>query len=529
MSLSLILVLGAAVLAVGVTFLFSRQQVVEALDEWERFESQSLRKINTYREIREEMGFAGLIHNFKNYLLRKDSTYQEATYRHAENLRRLILQYRQLAPTDDEQQALDVILELVNENEGSMAVAESLFETGIPLEAIDLQVQFDEVPATEALELLSSYALKEREEGEQLLVGRLEASIDRSARLGTAVVVTFTLALLVFGLGMRASLRRMEATRDALNSLAAGQDDVEIRYVEERNEIGDLARAAVQFRAALTGIKENSQALEATNAELETTLEQLETTMEKAVQAEKLASLGQLVTGVAHEINTPLGVAVTAASVMQGSARQILGLHEEEKLSRSRLERSMREMLEAADLLNDNLSRASRLVVSFREVAADQHSDVPRNLILGEFMERLMDSLRSQATPSIGMETEYEEEASFQTYPGVLSQVITQLVLNAVSHAFPDQRSGTITVVLQPTADGQLMLECRDDGVGIHPEKREKVFDPFYTTSRGTGRAGLGLHVVYNQVTTVLKGTIECTAGERSGTVFRALIPPASA
>ncbi len=521
------LVLGAAVLVMAISFVLSRQNVVEVLGDWERYQTENLHKINIYNQMRVEVGFGGIIHHFKNYLLRKEETYREEVYRRSENLRALIREYRLMARTTDEQAALDTILGMVNHLEGSMAVAESLFETGILLEEIDAQVRFDEKPAMKAMDLLAEHALAERDRGAEELVGRLQRNIAQTTTLGLAVVITFTLTLLLFLLGMRAYLLRMEATGVALTALAAGDTDLKIRYADERNEIGDLARSAVSFQTALIRLHESSEEIEATNTQLASTVDQLEATMDKAIQAEKMASLGQLVAGVAHEINTPLGVAVTASTIVQSHCQELEKQFLANNLSKAKMARSLQALGEAGTMVVQNLDRAARLVRSFRQIAADQHSDTPRVISLSEYLSQIMDSLRSQVSgQNIRLSGTCENDDRFKCYPGVLSQVITQLVLNSLAHAFPDGRAGDIVLELSMCPeDSGLEIECRDNGCGIPPESRELVFDPFYTTSRGSGRAGLGLHLVFNQVTTVLGGTIVCEPVVNGGTLFRVHVP----
>lgn len=528
---ALVLLLALGVLTVS--FLISRENMLEAEREWGVFQSQAMRKVELANQLRVEIGFGGLIHHFKNYLLRKEDGYKEEVFRRAEAVRILIDEYRKLEPNAVESQALDLILDMVNQNEGSMAVAASLFETGIPLEAIDAQVQFDEVPATWAMDALTEQALLEREAGEERLVAQLKQGIGRTTLLGISVVVAFAIGIALFLWVMRVSIGRLQRTTAALNTLARGEEDVKILYADEANEIGDLARAAVAFQASLRRIKESSEQLaasneelNATNEELNATVEALEATMEKAIQAEKHASLGQLVTGVAHEINTPLGVAITSNSVIHTGIQHVLTQMDNERPSRKDVQRILQDMQEAGGMLERNLSRVADLVQSFRQVAADQHSEEPREVNLAEFLPLVARSLEAQINrDSIELFCNPPAEQPFRTLPGAVSQVLTQLTLNSLAHAFGEQSSGRIEIEARIDDTGQLELVYQDNGCGIPAEAISRIFDPFFTTSRGQGRAGLGLHVVFNLVTGALGGTIEAEEPPGGGVCFRIHIP----
>ncbi len=517
------LILGLALLALAVSFQFSRQSIIEAEQEWLTYQQQSARKLDVYNRMRVEIGFGGLIHNFKNYLLRKEAYYRDEVYLRAQTLRDLVADYRKLAHGEAEAAALEIIEDVINQLEGSIAVAESLFETDIPLEAIDSQIAFDEVPAMWALDTLADVSLEEQSSGEQRLVNALRKNIERTTWLGIGIICAFAVAILMFLAAIRASVRRLEETTRAVNAIAGGQTGVEVQFTSERNEIGDLARGAVAFQHAMVQVQQ-------TNEELQTMVQHLEATMEKAVQAEKLASLGQLVAGVAHEINTPLGVAVTACSVVAEETGRVLAEVGKDKPSRTTIQGAAQRLQEASRLMTDNLDRSSRLVSSFRRVAADQHNESVRAFDVYRFLEQVLDTLHSTiGNREIHIDLECPEGLRFTTYPGVLSQIITQLTLNSVEHAFEPDQPGRIRICLRLTTEGELELVYSDNGRGVSEEVMDRIYDPFYTTSRGKGRTGLGMHVVFNQVVKVLQGRISCERPETGGLLFRVVAPSMSA
>ncbi|SEO84025.1 His Kinase A (phospho-acceptor) domain-containing protein [Methylobacterium sp. ap11] len=296
-----------------------------------------------------------------------------------------------------------------------------------------------------------------------------------------------------------------------------------------RDELGDMARATAMF---VYEIGRRERALRRAKEEADRTLAELRQTQSDLIQAEKLASLGQLVAGVAHEINTPLGIALTTATLVGDEARDFGALAAAGQLSRSRLTRFVDRMREGSHLLTANLTRAADLVQSFKQVAVDRVSDEHRRFLLRAWLAELLRSLGPllrRGGHGLDLEIDLDEgEIEVDTYPGALAQVITNLVKNAVVHAFPADAPGRIVVAL--SRDGTrdepwLRLEVRDDGGGIAAADRERIFDPFFTTARHRGSSGLGLHIVYNLVTAQLQGRIAVESEPGRGTVVRVEFP----
>ncbi|MFD0938124.1 sensor histidine kinase, partial [Methylobacterium trifolii] len=246
------------------------------------------------------------------------------------------------------------------------------------------------------------------------------------------------------------------------------------------------------------------------------------------IRAEKLASLGQLVAGVAHEINTPLGLALTTATVVRDETRAFRGLVAEGQLSRSRLGHYVDRIEEGAALLCTNLARAADLVHGFKQVAVDRVSDERRRFPLTGWLDELLASL----TPLLrqgGHRMSYECAAlSVHANPGALAQVVTNLVTNAVIHGFEAGRPGRIAVTVAEAGAGLVRIEIADDGRGILPENLERIFDPFFTTARARGSTGLGLHIVHNLVAAKLGGRIAIESRPGEGTRVRIEFPAAA-
>ena len=259
--------------------------------------------------------------------------------------------------------------------------------------------------------------------------------------------------------------------------------------------------------------------------ELRTALQSLEQARDRLVQSEKMAALGQLVAGVAHEINTPIGVALTAATHLGERTGEFRGAFAENRMKRSDLQAYVDLAGESAELLRYNIERAAQLIQSFKQVAVDQASEQHRSFELKSYLEQLIASLAPEvrkAGHSLTMTC--EEGIELTSYPGALAQVLSNLVSNAIVHAYERGTAGTIA--LTAVSEGaDVVLTVSDNGRGIPSEDLSRIYDPFFTTRRGAGGTGLGLHIVFNIVTETLHGRIACRSTPGLGTSFTAVIP----
>lgn len=243
------------------------------------------------------------------------------------------------------------------------------------------------------------------------------------------------------------------------------------------------------------------------------------------VKQERVASLGRVVAGVAHEVNTPLGVAVTAASIAQEAVLALDELARTQRLKRSDLDRLVSETSEALSTLQLNLRRAAELVRQFKEVAVDQAGGGARRIELGGYVEEALVALRPLLKrSSVQLTVEREAPVSLVTRPGAISQLVTNFVQNALLHAFAPGAQGRIRIGVS-SEPGFALLEVRDDGRGMAPEVAAHAFEPFFTTLGGGGGSGLGLFVVHNLVVDALGGTITLDSAPGRGTTFRVRIP----
>lgn len=258
----------------------------------------------------------------------------------------------------------------------------------------------------------------------------------------------------------------------------------------------------------------------------EEALRNLRETQNSLIEAEKLAALGRLVAGVAHEVNNPVGISLTVASSLERRSRLFREEIERGELRRSSLNDFVKASSEAADQLVTNLNRAAELIQSFKQVAADRNYSDRRTFDMRDLTEQLITSLR----PGIGknnvkIQMECEPDLSMTSYPGSYGQVLTNLFVNAITHAFPDRAPGEIDIKVRRAGNEQIELLFSDNGCGMTPEVRRQAFDPFFTTRRDQGGTGLGLHIVYNLVTNRLGGRINMRSESGKGTHVHIVLP----
>ncbi len=274
----------------------------------------------------------------------------------------------------------------------------------------------------------------------------------------------------------------------------------------------------------------NAEAMQEKLAEqviqLDASLSELKQTQKQLVESEKMASLAGLVAGVAHEINTPVGISVTAASHMHVELNQINQQFKAGTLSAEMMQEYLEDAKSAINIIQNNLNQAATLIRSFKQVAVDQSSEEIRHFNLKEYLDEIVLNLKpklKQTQHHIAVEV--DEDIQLTTVAGALAQIITNLIMNSLMHAFDQKTSGTMKISAE-LEDQVLLLVYQDDGRGMNPETQKNIFEPFYTTKRGSGGSGLGMHITYNLVTSTLKGHIECISSEGQGAQFVISIPP---
>lgn len=404
-----------------------------------------------------------------------------------------------------------------------------------------------------------------------------DAAIARSARLGWLFVVTrpagfdnprVRIAYIIVGVGMLAAIllslifaplwaRRLTESLQALTvrtrSMAAGDYSASVPRgrIAEFNQLAadmeKLARAVRQRQAELerseqrlrrslqrvrelnidleSRVERRTAALELANQELSQALSTLQVAQTELARTETLAALGNLVGGVAHELNTPIGNAVMAASTLNDEVAdfaRMLG----EGVRRSRVEAFAARVEQGTTIALRNLQRASELISSFKQVAVDQTSMQRRDFDLGELVDEILLTLQPmlRRTP-FKVEIDIPRDITLDSYPGSLGQILTNLIGNAIMHGLEGRDSGTVRISACALEGARIELEVADDGAGIAPELFDRIFEPFVTSKAGKGGTGLGLHIVWNAVTAVLGGTISVDSKPGQGTRFRIVLP----
>ncbi|CAN5230662.1 hypothetical protein BH11PSE11_BH11PSE11_25100 [soil metagenome] len=301
--------------------------------------------------------------------------------------------------------------------------------------------------------------------------------------------------------------------------IIACQDVTDKRRIED--EIREL-NATLEER-----VIERTEELQQANQELGYTLDTLNMAQEELVRSEKLAALGSLVAGIAHELNTPIGNSLMVASTLVDQTRVLRKSYASDKgVKRSVLESYFGDAGKAGDIIVRNLYRAANLVTSFKQVAMDQTSSQRRTFSLAEVISEIMLTMwPTLKKTTFNVVKNIPEEIQLDSYPGPLGQVVTNLLNNAMLHAFDGRTSGTITIDAVQSAEGWVDLTVKDDGVGIPPSNLNRIFDPFFTTKLGAGGSGLGLNIAHNIVTGVMGGRFRVQSQVGVGSTFIVTLP----
>ena len=335
---------------------------------------------------------------------------------------------------------------------------------------------------------------------------------------------------------------------DLVRQISAGEPEGEVK-IDARGELAVLLNAIRSMRteiaereASILKVKEEvfaseleiklgkqqlelereaHQKTEALRSELQTTLDDLKKAQQQLVMSEKMASLGGLVAGISHEINTPIGNSLVTASFLGDQSKAFLALVGSGSMKRSQLEDYLRTISSSTDLINTNLQRAADLIRSFKQVSVDQTSDAEREFNLNEYLESVVKSMYHQFKRTAYQITiDCPGDVQVATYPGAISQIITNFVMNSLKHGFRDRTEGSIVIRARRIEPDSLEITYNDDGRGIDAETLSHHFEPFYTTMRNNGGSGLGVYVVYNLVTQRLKGSIHVESAPDKGVMY---------
>ena len=342
------------------------------------------------------------------------------------------------------------------------------------------------------------------------------------------VVLNLVIGFALFSVVSRLVIAPLAQLSLAFKDLAKNPQGGELE-IKCEDEFGEIIEAFNQIERRLTSDIERRDTAEKelieTNSELTRTLDTLTLAQESLVQSEKFASLGSLVAGVAHEINTPVGVAVTGASFLLEESKKIEQKVNDGTIKKSEFLNFIDSVNEGARLVLSNTERAAHLIQSFKQVAADETSEVRRSFELDAYLSEVLTSLRPRFKKTgIAVDCNCPADILMDSYPGLLAQVLTNLITNALRHGYNEGDRGRVEIRARRENEW-VIIECANDGKTIPPEHLGKIFEPFFTTKRSEGGTGLGLNIVFNIVTQRLGGTVRVRSDEATGTCFTVRIP----
>lgn len=295
---------------------------------------------------------------------------------------------------------------------------------------------------------------------------------------------------------------------------------------EKINQLDSEIKAKRIAQQEIRHLNENlEKKVEERTQELQQSMEKLERTQEHLIESEKLASLGGLVAGVAHEINTPVGLSLTGITHFSDMTKKLKKDYEDENLSEEEFKNYIEIAYNLAHTIRLNLEKTAQLVRSFKQVAVDQSVEEKRDIDLHKYIDEVVLSLHNKLKQSkIKVNVECPETLKISTYPGDISQILTNLIMNSIMHGFDKTMKGEISIQVE-TKNNEIIFIYKDNGKGIKKENLKKIYEPFFTTNREGGGTGLGLNIIYSLVSKKLNGTIACESQEGQGVVFTITLP----
>lgn len=299
--------------------------------------------------------------------------------------------------------------------------------------------------------------------------------------------------------------------------------DRSLRYVSDHRQARlELQQLNQQLEQR---VEQRTEELLQVNNSLNQTLSQLREAQGELIESEKMAALGALVAGIAHEINTPIGVSITASSLLTDLVEQLDQHRIEGTLTRQHFEQLTSKLVECNNIIFNNLQRSGEMINNFKQVAVDQTSGEKREFNVNQYLQEIISTLKPQlASNKHQVKITGAEDLTMLSYPGAFYQIISNLVINSIIHGFDNTQQGTILINLD-SDQHNLCVEYQDDGHGMSKETLTHLFEPFYTTRRGQGGSGLGTHIIYNLITQKFKGSIECHSAPGQGCVFSIRLP----
>ncbi|OMH30380.1 ATP-binding protein [Motiliproteus sp. MSK22-1] len=280
-----------------------------------------------------------------------------------------------------------------------------------------------------------------------------------------------------------------------------------------------------RVHTAMSALRKNEQDLINTTEKLEFTIDELRDAQENLLDVEKKAVLASVVAGVTHDVNTPIGVGITAASTLQLHTREFSEKFHQGTIRRSDMESYQEVAVESIEMILQNLTRAAELIANFKQVAVDQSSEQRRHFNLKQYLDDIVLAMNAKLrTTQHQVKIHCPENLELDSYPGALYQILSNLIMNSLIHGFEHIESGTIQIDAKQR-DGDIELIYQDDGCGISYDAQKVLFDAFYTTKKDQGGTGIGTHVIKNLVETSLGGEVQLSSEPGKGVRFSICFP----
>ncbi|KID55045.1 ATPase [Pseudoalteromonas luteoviolacea] len=421
----------------------------------------------------------------------------------------------------------------------------------VPLKVNDIETLKEPKVSADYVELIIPVEYEGKVEGYVYVRGGLERL---SQYINQKILVDIALTLIVLILVLFVARAIQKRIANPIDSLSLMLQDVSKNHnysaratksdIEEVNMLANnlnimLARTQNQLarhQADKLEIKQLNQnleekvnqrtiALREANQELLNTLERMHQYQNQIVENEKMASLGQMVAGVAHEVNTPIGLGVTGSTLLRDKLADINAAFEQKTLTSKQLERFIHDGIENLDLIYRNLNRAAELISSFKKVAVSQDVEVSSEVNINKLFNAIVSSMRAEIDiKNVVWDLSCPEQLTVRTKAGLLQQVFEQLLSNSLIHGFLDLKDNQIHIHVEQR-NQSLEIIYQDNGIGVSNAVKKRIFDPFVTTKRGEGGSGLGMHLVYNLITQALGGTITLSDDNKKGTEFIITLP----
>lgn len=357
-----------------------------------------------------------------------------------------------------------------------------------------------------------------------------EAEANLQLKDGTKIPFYFTACPIKiedqnYFVGIGLDISKQKEAEDALLLMNRTlEEKVTLRTTELSQSNEELTALNEEIMAMNEELTAANEEITAMNEELNESNEKIIEMKDYLVESEKMAALGGLVAGVAHEVNTPLGVGITASSHINNMVDELMTKITDPNFDLATLIDFLKDIQKASLIIEKNLSRAGKLTHSFKQLSVDQTSEPKRIFNVGEYLEEILISLSpSFKRTNIQIKTEYQGNILLNGSPGAFAQIITNLLMNSLSHAYKKNDHGVIKIKLEQVKDS-VKMTFSDDGHGMTAETLSKIYEPFFTTRRDLGGSGLGLAIVYTIITQQFSGTIKCSSKLEVGTTFTMIL-----